>query len=268
MGTIANRIKQFAASKGFKLKDIADLVGEKEGTFRQSLNRHSIKDEYINKICIEYGLSKHWLLTGDGAMYKEDINAANEPAIEYAPESVKVNDPFIIETWENSFGNRFISLPNSEFIMTMPFFDYEAQGGFLDVYQDVEEMKRMHQHTITVPKQAQGRYVAFRVTGSSMDNGTSESIQHGNIVSTRELKRELWSYKLKFNEFPYWVIFTTKASTPILKQIIEHDTENGILTCHSLNDAPQFSDFTLSLNDVQGLFYVIEVTREFADKEY
>lgn len=272
MGTIAKRIKQLAIFKDVSLKELANSIDVNDVTFRSSLNRGSgILEKYLDDICRIYGVSKMWLLTGEGNMMtNETEEKVSEPAVERntTTEDIVVNEPHTLYTYENSFGNRFLTLPNDQYLMMMPLAEYEVQAGFLDRYQDVEVVKAMSQHSIIVPKTAQGRYVAYRVFGDSMDNGTSEAIQHNNIVATRELKQDLWQYKLKFNEFPYWVIFTKQASTPLLKQIIDHDTERGVITCHSLNDAPNYTDFELSMNDIQALFYVVNVSKEYGDKEY
>ena len=176
-------------------------------------------------------------------------------------ELVKIPDNF-----ENKNGNKFIELPNGQFYMLMPLADFKIQAGFLSHYQDVDFLMDLSQHGILVDKPVQGRYVAFKVNGDSMDDGTSDAITRNSVVSTRELQRHLWKDKLRFKDFPYWVIYTTQSKMPLLKEIVEHDTENGFIICHSLNDSPEFSDFKLAMNDVQALFYVIDVNRSVSKK--
>lgn len=106
-----------------------------------------------------------------------------------------------------------------------------------------------------------GRYVAFKVEGDSMDDGTINSIPKGCRIATRELNREHWRNKLHIKEYPYWVIYTNKNSKPLVKEIISHEVDKGIITCHSLNDSPQYSDFELPLDDITNLFYVVDINR-------
>jgi hypothetical protein len=54
----------------------------------------------------------------------------------------------------------------------------------------------------------------------------------------------------------------------MLKQIINHDTERGVITCHSLNESPEYADFKLNIDDVIKLFYVIDKSRNISKKSY
>lgn len=170
------------------------------------------------------------------------------------------------EDFSNKNGNNFIQLPNGQFYMLMPLAEFKIQAGFLDHYQDADFLMDLSQHGILVDKPVQGRYVAFRVSGDSMDDSTSNSITQNSIVSTRELQRHLWISKLRFKDFPYWVIYTTQSKTPLLKEIIEHNVEEGYIICHSLNQSPEYSDFKLDMDDIQALFYVIDVNRSVSRK--
>ncbi|AXG73965.1 XRE family transcriptional regulator [Flavobacterium arcticum] len=170
------------------------------------------------------------------------------------------------EDFENKNGNKFIELPNGQYYMLMPLAEFKIQAGFLSSYQDTDFLMDLAQHGILVDKPLQGRYVAFRVNGDSMDDGSNNAIIRDSIVSTRELQRHHWVDKLRFRDFPYWVIYTTQSKMPLLKEIVEHNTEEGYITCHSLNDSPEFTDFKLHLNDIQALFYVIDVSRSVSKK--
>lgn len=172
------------------------------------------------------------------------------------------------EDFENKNGNKFIELPNGQYYMLMPLAEFNVQAGFLSTYQDADFLMDLSQHGILVDKPVQGRYVAFRVNGDSMDDGSSNAITRNSVVSTRELQRHHWKGKLRFRDFPYWVIYTTQSKMPLLKEIIEHNVEEGTILCHSLNDSPEFTDFTLHMNDIQALFYVIDVNRTVSKKSF
>lgn len=172
------------------------------------------------------------------------------------------------DTIENKHGNKFASLPNGEYLMSMPCVEVEAQAGLLDSYSDVEYLSEMNQYAMIVDKVHLGRYVAFRVEGDSMDDGTVKSIPKGCKIATRELNREHWCNKLHIKEYPYWVIYTSRNSKPLVKEIISHDVDKGEIICHSLNDSPQYSDFTLNMNEINALFYVVDINRRISNKEY
>ncbi len=237
-------IKKKREELGLTQKELADLIGASRETIINYEKGKPIprsKSEILHKVLEQ------------DSVYRKNVKG----------EVVQFSDDF-----ENKNGNKFIELPNGQYYMLMPLAEFKIQAGFLSNYQDTEFLMDLSQHGILVDKPVQGRYVAFRVNGDSMDDGTSEAITRNSIVSTRELQRHLWNSKLRYRDFPYWVIYTTQSKQPLLKEIIEHNVDEGTITCHSLNDSPEFEDFTLNMNDIQALFYVIDVNRTVSKKSF
>lgn len=238
-----HEIKQMREQLGLTQKELGDLIGASRETiinYEKGKPIPKSKSEILNKVLVP------------GSVYSKSITGA---------EVVKTPENF-----ENKNGNSFIELPNGQFYMLMPLAEFKIQAGFLSYYQDAEFLMDLSQHGILVDKPVQGRYVAFRVAGDSMDDNSGNAIAQNSVVSTRELQRQHWTSKLRFKDFPYWVIYTTQSKMPLLKEIIDHNTEEGYIVCHSLNQSPEFSDFRLSLNDVQALFYVIDVSKTVSRK--
>lgn len=213
------------------------------------------KKATINLIASFFKVNPQWLEYGDGDMNVLSID-----------NDTVTNDVFELEFSENNNSNSFMKLENGQFLMTMPLAEFNIQAGLLDHYQDIEFMKGLNKHSIIVDQPVKGRYMAFRVKGDSMDDGTNNAIVPNSIVSTRELQRQHWTSSLRIKDFEYWVIYTTESKFPLLKQIVAHNVQEGIITCHSLNDGPEYKDFELSLNDVQALFYVVDVHRQLSKK--
>ncbi|MXN91274.1 helix-turn-helix domain-containing protein [Flavobacterium sp. Sd200] len=240
----ALEIKQRREELGLTQKELGDLIGASRETIINYEKGRPIprsKSEILHKV-----------------LEQRDIHN----------KSVTHEEVKIIDNLENKNGNSFVPLPNGQFYMLMPLAEFNVQAGFLSSYQDADFLGDLGQHGILVDKMVHGRYVAFRVNGDSMDDGSSSAITRNSIVSTRELQRHLWNGKLRYRDFPYWVIYTTQSKMPLLKEIIEHNTEEGYITCHSLNDSPEFTDFRLHLNDVQALFYVIDVNKTVSRKSF
>lgn len=175
------------------------------------------------------------------------------------------------EIYTNSFGVRFIPVPNGKYQMIVPVLNAAAQASYIDNYQNEGYVEYVTNYpeteTFIVDKPLQGNYVCFKVMNDSMANDNPRTaILPEDEALTRELKREHWKTKLKINEFPEWVIFTTKNPYPLIKNITNHDVEKGTITCHSYNEF--IPDFELSLNDVQALFYVIDIRRKRNNKFY
>ena len=236
-------IKQKREKLGLTQKELADLIGASRETIINYEKGKPIprsKSEILHKVL--------------------ETDALNNTVVKQT-EIVKLKADF-----ENKNGNKFIELPNGQFYMLMPIADFNVQAGFLSNYQDADFLMDLGQHGILVDKPVQGRYVAFKVNGDSMDDGSSNAISRNSIVSTRELQRHLWNSKLRYRDFPFWVIYTTQSKMPLLKEIIEHNTEEGYIMCHSLNDSPEFTDFRLLMDDIQAPFYVIDVNRTVSRK--
>jgi len=258
---INQRIKEIMAFYILNATGFSQKLGyENNGSISNIIGGRQSKPgfEMIVKILDTFpDVREKWLLKGTGEMlYSQETN------------NLPTNGAFHVEVFENNYTNEFIKMENGQYLMTMPMAGFDVQAGFLDIYQDAEELQHLSKHSIFVDKPAKGRYVAFKVKGDSMDNGTLDSIQHNSIVTTRELQRVHWGSKLRINIFPYWIIFTTQSRMPLLKQITAHDIETGTITCHSLNDGPEYADFTLNLDTVQALFYVIEVSKPIATENY
>jgi len=254
MESIANRVQSLMEDKGLTAYQLSKKGNISAATLSRLLKQNSKPNsETISKICNYFEISEAWLLSGNGDKY---IDASK----------LIVNDAYSIDVHTNSNANQFIKLPNGQYLMTMPLAEFSIQAGLLDHYQDLEFLADMQQHSIIVEKPVKGRYIAFRVKGDSMEDGSNESISQNSIVSTRELNRQYWLSKLRTKDFPYWVIYTSQSKYPLLKEITNHDVENGIITCHSLNDSPEYGDFPLSINDIQALFYVIDVSKTISRK--
>lgn len=238
------RFEEVKKLKTFKIKDIAELLHKEYDTVRMAIKRKSFTELEKRAITEKYFGNP------------ENIDEKN----------ISVNEPHEMLYHENNNSNSFIKIENGQYVMTMPLAEFKIQAGLLDNYQDIDYLKELNKHSIIVDEPVKGRYIAFRVKGDSMDDGTSDAILPNSIVAARELQRTHWRSKLRTKDFPYWIIYTTESKFPLLKQIIDHDVDNGIITCHSLNDGPEYNDFDLSLNDVQALFYVVDVNRSVSKK--
>lgn len=254
MELLGVRLQKLIDSKGVTAYVVAQETGISQATLSRILNKNTKPNLRNTKTLAEYfNVSVPFLLTG------EDYNPAKD---------VKVNDAFEMEYVENNNSNSFIKLENGQYLMTMPLAEHNIQAGFLDNYQNIDYLQDLSKHSIIVDNPARGRYVAFRVKGDSMDSGKPDAILNNYIVATRELQRQHWKDKIRIKDFPYWVIYTTQATYPLLKEIVEHDTEKGTIKCHSLNDSPEYVDFEISMNDIKALFYVIDINRSVAKRDY
>ena len=130
--------------------------------------------------------------------------------------------------------------------MEVEYADLSTVAGRLGGYNPatLPEMKRR-----LIPKEFdRGNYLVVRVDGDSMDDGTSISIPDGTEILIKEYHLEKGEkLPIRGNLF---VIVSTEGT--VFKQIIEHNTEEGYIICHSYNQ--KYSDYKINLSEVLQIF--------------
>lgn len=67
---MSNRIKEIRTSLGLSQQEFADRIGVKRGAIANyEIGRNEPIDAVITLICREFGVSEHWLRTGEGEMF-------------------------------------------------------------------------------------------------------------------------------------------------------------------------------------------------------
>ena len=106
--------------------------------------------------------------------------------------------------------------------------------------------------TIPIVKEDKEKYVAFEVSGDSMDDGSSRAYQNGDIVICKVCP----DYMVKNNglhiDGKEYIIVYKKGI--LLKRIIDLDMNDGKLILRSFN--PTYRDLELDLADVKQLLIV------------
>jgi phage repressor protein C with HTH and peptisase S24 domain len=159
----------------------------------------------------------------------------------------------------NSTGNRFEDLGDGTLRMRVPVIPYKAYAGYLRGFQDPEFYEDLKTISVDVYKEHSGHYVAFEVAGDSMMTTDPSLFEYmalpGWKAVGRDLLRHHWKYKLHTHNTDTWIIVHNDEGI-LIKQIINHDVEQGNITIHSLN--PAYEDEVLHLNDVAQIFSVVK----------
>ena len=143
-------------------------------------------------------------------------------------------------------------------VVHVPLIGQYAHAGYLCGFADEHYVRALPTLPFMVDRELKGRYLAFEVKGDSMDDGSRDSLVEGDKLICRQIRSDLWQYKLHYNDWDFVIVHKTEGI--LVKRIIAHDVEHGKITIHSLN--PMYEDNTLSLNDVAHLCNVIEVMRK------
>ena len=155
-------------------------------------------------------------------------------------------------------GTTFSDLGDGTYLMTMPLVEHVAYAGYMSGYNDPEFLEDLPRHAVTVQKQHFGLYRAFRVRGDSMDNDRRHAICNGDIVAGRQIDKKYWKSKFHLHKFEDYIIVHQEGI--LVKRIVNHDVENGVITCHSLNeDKTAYPDFDLPLKEIYELYNIVSV---------
>lgn len=206
-----------------------------------------ISKKIAELICEKFPqINKSYLLTGEGTILMEKSNAIKIP--------IEDDDTFYTETRN---GVKFYKLSNGNYRMKVKLVPWAAYGRFANecdtLEPDKEEWGKESFHT---DKIVHGNYLAFEVKGDSMDDGSRTSFEEGDIVLVRELDRTYWRDGIRFKDYPYWVVVFD--SSVLIKQMVAQDIKAGKITFHSLNPSPEYADFTLEMDEIRALYYVLQ----------
>lgn len=234
-------------------QDVADRLGTNKTNISRAFNGD---EKYLTKSFLQrfneaYNnvFNYNWLLTGEGKMLN------NTPEIELQQVSTEENIGEFFT--ENTNGARFYDLGDGKYRMVTKLVPFCAYGRFANEADTLDPDKEdWKEESFEVSNIAHGNYLSFEIKGESMDDGTRNSFEAGDRVLVRELNRIHWTDRLRYNDYPYWVVVFN--SSVLIKQIIHQDLENGTITFHSLNPSPEYCDFQLSLNNIRKLYYVVQ----------
>lgn len=157
---------------------------------------------------------------------------------------------------ENSNGIKFYEREDGQILLEAPLVPFNALGSPDDEFAPMtKDEDKSDVELFEVDSIHHGDYVSFEVDGDSMDDGTYDGFRRGDKVLVRKLSRDLWLPRLHFNKWPFWVVVFGNCVR--LKQIVAQDEKTGTITLHSLNPSPEYTDFTLNLDDIHLLYNVV-----------
>lgn len=219
-GDIATRLKSLMEEKGISAYVVEKECGFPQANMSKLLNGSVQKPntENLKLLSNYFHVTEEWLRTGRGnKLISED------------------------ELKQKTY-NGFIEV---KLVTT------KARAGYSGAYYSEEYLKDMPSVVLESDSNHHGNYLAFEVDGDSME----PEYHKGDIVVCREIKRDLWRYKLHFKDWDFVIAHGTKGI--MLKEITDHNTETGEITCHSINTEGH-PDFVLNLGEVAYLYNVVE----------
>lgn len=288
--TIRQRFNSYLQYKGIKRADFISSTGVYQ-TFPKESSTFSASLKYrINAIYPDFNLD--WLLTGIGDMLQESsdleglttykqrlgvfckqqgisqaffLSKTKSTRTTFAALPKLISDTYKkdialafpqlnmewVESGKGDMLNSDITIANEINIISIPLVPQRAYAGYLSGFADEFYISKLP--TIPMVKQNNEKYIAFEISGDSMDDGSSLAYQDSDIVICR-LCPEYYFKQHMINFCKKEFVIVHKDGI-LLKQIIDIDFEKGVLQLHSLN--PIYNDMRLKLEDVRQILEVI-----------
>lgn len=234
--SVKDRLNEYLKSKNIKKSHFEKSINVSNG-YINSLSGSPSANK-INDISKVYNdLNIEWLLTGEGEMIKLQGRSLDS---NYA----KINDEWQMAQEDPVHYN--VTPVDNDNYMLVEYADLRVSAGPLGT-KNLQALPK--NKTRLVPKEYdKGEYMVLRVDGPSMDNGTSISIPDGTEILVKKY------YLQNGDKLPIrnnlFVIDAKEGQA--LKQITEHNTEQGYIICHSYN--PDFKDYKVMLEDILQIF--------------
>lgn len=151
-----------------------------------------------------------------------------------------------------------VPVENDHTHVKVPLVSQYAYAGYLGGFADQEYLEQLPTIDFVPDREMTGNYVAFEVRGDSMDDGSKDSYEQGEILVCREVEPYNWQHSpLHFNKRDFVIIHTDGI---LVKRIINHDVPTHTITIHSLN--PEYPDRRLDLADIRQIFSIIESRKQ------
>lgn len=149
---------------------------------------------------------------------------------------------------------QFFEKVNEQLFITVPIVPFTAFEQYLYLSEsNVSEFEEFDRMNFPVDYIGKGNYVAFKVSGDSMNGGGINDVPDSSIILAREITVDLLKDTLKKAKHGFVIMTNTNI---MVKDIINQ--EGSEVTCHSRNLNPEFSDFILYLPDVRKIFQVVK----------
>lgn len=235
--------RYFLKKNNISADKAASMMNKNRVTVYQYFKSKNLSREVVSNILTTFNVKE------------ADIWGIEIPRIEAIP--TRMADPFGYD----ATNEKFYKLPDDSLIMQVPLITQRAYAGYLVGFADPDFYEDLERIPLPVDNTHRGSYLAFEVAGRSMvcydtDELADLSIRPGRIAIGRDIPKDKWKYKLHTHTTDTWIIIHREKGI-LIKQIANHDVENGKITIHSLN--PEFPDEVLNLQDIDQIFSVVQV---------
>ncbi len=252
----AARLKQLREYLGLRQLDFANRIGSNQSNYGKfELGKRAIGPNTEYRILNEFRVNPTWWNDGNGEMIlPSPDNKANAEFVSHEDATFE-----IIKKVDST---EFRAMGGDRYLVVSPLINQYGYAGYISGWADEEYVEELPRHAVIMKELTPGIYRSVEVKGDSMDNGLKGCISDGDIVTGRKLNRDYWLNRLHLHKYKNYILVTKEGI--LIKEIIEHKVEDGILVCHSLNpDKDSYPDFEVHLDDINEIFYIKAVTEPY-----
>lgn len=211
------------------------------------LSKTSTYKERLDIFCDEMGISPLFFLT-KCKFYEKSWKRLPDTPSKTLLNSIASTYPMLNLEWVKTGNGKMLndeivslSFKNVCFVPLVP---QMAYAGYLNGFADDVYISALP--TIPIIKEDKEKYIAFEVSGDSMDDGSSRAYQDGDIVICKLIP----NYMIKDNivNLTGKEIVLVHKEGILIKQVSTIDMNEGYISLHSYN--PIYKDLTLKLDEV------------------
>lgn len=229
-------LKQLRRKKNISQTDLAQAIGVSLRTIQLYEKKEAnIPIKNLTKLATYFNLSI-------AELYMHEVNDAE--------------GQYLSSNHLSNKGQQLRQVGIGKFLVTVPLVSAEQQKAYALQSGEAEFLSQLSRIGFVVETVENSEYMAFEITNNSMDNGLIEGIPYKSIVLGRKVSASELQNELKAKPNAPWVL--VGKETIMCKNIAGYNQEDGILTCHSLNNSPEYADFNISLTAVDELFRVVK----------
>lgn len=231
---INDRIDELITRLGITPYEFSKRIGNHrpDGLYKILKKESKPSPKTLNKIKANFPEEYIWVITGEGKTVKEQSKPIT-----------------------NTNGNKFTELPDGTYDIEVKELPFMAYASFSESLESGMAYEDFNTAMFNVDRVGKGHYMAFTVKGESMNGGKIYDTPDGAKVLGREVGKHLWKSGFHQNDYGFIILCTENI---FHKDIVGFDSETGVITCHSRNSSPEYSDFELNLNDCYQIFKVIK----------
>lgn len=230
MSTITERIQWLLEQKNVSVNAFAEKVGIDQSNLHKMLKgKIPVSKKTIVAICVAYGLSQDWIISGSGEPYDKNAQPATLQSV------ARITTRSNVEQVRREAGKR------------IPYYDIDFTCSVLDSYNDSAEVVSDY---VTIPGSQKADFCC-RAYGNSM----TPNILSGDIVAMKKING--WQSFFPLNEV--YGIVTSNGMRAI--KVLRRGSDDEHLTLHSFNE--EYDDQEIEKSAIINIYKVVASARIF-----